>query len=135
MLDHLFYFSEASRRQPKCGRVKQGQHIRHATITRASRFGAKNAPWRHGPDYIDTIKMYQRFASLKVDGKATPSLLNDLRKMSLARWPPSRHSTRAHSPLSFRFPLIEEMCRLSPPIGVAGGNDITRSSSRGFIIK
>ena len=88
-----------------------------------------------GQKTVVTIKVYQRFARLEVDGKATPSLLNDLRQVKLARWTPSRHSTRAHSSLSFRFPLIEEMCRLSPPISVAGGNGITRSSSRGFIIK
>ena len=34
-----------------------------------------------GQKTVDAIKMYQRFAGLKVDGKATPSLLNDLRQV------------------------------------------------------
>ena len=34
-----------------------------------------------GQKTIEAIKMYQRFAGLKVDGKATPSLLSDLRQV------------------------------------------------------
>lgn len=34
-----------------------------------------------GQKTVNAIKMYQRFAGLKVDGKATPSLLNDLRQV------------------------------------------------------
>ena len=34
-----------------------------------------------GQKTIDAIEMYQRFAGLKVDGKPTPSLLNDLRQV------------------------------------------------------
>jgi hypothetical protein len=88
-----------------------------------------------GQKTVDAIKMYQRFDGLKVDGKATPSLLNDLRQVVGAMAPHQGISPRAHSPLSFRFPLIEEMCRLDPPISVAGNNGITRRGSRGFIVK
>ncbi len=34
-----------------------------------------------GRKTVEAIKMYQRFAGLKVDGKATPSLLSDLRQV------------------------------------------------------